>query len=757
MANQQPGIMARLRAAWDVARYGYPLDRVPVAGKSAPFLFPLWRSGNPQWQIIDYSAYVREGFNINTLIYSAIMYKVRSSGIAPLRAYTGSREHPELLPPSHPLAQLVARPSPNGSMTELQGLNEVYLNLSGNSYTMIDRGADNAIVALYALRPDRVFIVPDDGKIKGFYYVPEGRAYNDGVPILPQDMIHVKLPNPLDPLEGMGYGLSPLSSLARSADVDNHITSFLKIFFEQGTMVNGILKYDVPMDDVQINRAKKRWQEMYGGYSNWDEIGVIDQGGSYQQVGMTFEEMGFEKLDERNESRLLGPFGVPAILIGSRIGLMRSTYANYKEARAAFWEDTMVPELMLFEHDYQYYLQTDDDAFVAFDLTNVPALRKDISTLVEAWATLVDRGVPKYNAAEVVGLDLGDLPDGKVVYMPLSLVPMGSSDTGDNESDAGAVEATDDTRQTGKDTIPPITPIVVPTTPIKLLPPSNGSSNGKKKVASRQFTAEQRLGHWKAIDMLARKWERQFGNAAKKQFETERRSILALLGKALAGSYRQKATINWADEAVDVNEYLASAGENWRSAFVPLMQGVMTEQGQRWAIELGMAFDVRNFFAEEWFKEYTLRFAQPINDTTTEGLASLFAQAQAEGWSVPTMQGHITAMFEQWMNGDKTAEDFDWYAERLPPFRTETIARTETMRSSNAGTYNLFTDWGIGSKEWLATMDDRVRDGHMAANGQIVPMTDAFIVDSEELQYPLDPNGSLENTINCRCTTLPVI
>jgi hypothetical protein len=36
-------------------------------------------------------------------------------------------------------------------------------------------------------------------------------------------------------------------------------------------------------------------------------------------------------------------FQVPLILIGARLGLMRSTYANYREARSSFWDETLAP------------------------------------------------------------------------------------------------------------------------------------------------------------------------------------------------------------------------------------------------------------------------------------------------------------------------------------------------------------------------------------------------------------------------------
>lgn len=44
------------------------------------------------------------------------------------------------------------------------------------------------------------------------------------------------------------------------------------------------------------------------------------------------------------ETRMCMAFGVPPILIGSRFGLERSTYANYEQARESFYKETLRPK-----------------------------------------------------------------------------------------------------------------------------------------------------------------------------------------------------------------------------------------------------------------------------------------------------------------------------------------------------------------------------------------------------------------------------
>lgn len=60
------------------------------------------------------------------------------------------------------------------------------------------------------------------------------------------------------------------------------------------------------------------------------------------------------------------------------------------------------------------------------------------------------------------------------------------------------------------------------------------------------------------------------------------------------------------------------------------------------------------------------------------------------------------------------------------------------------------------ARVWVAILDERTRDWHADADGQVAEVGQPFVVDGESLDYPGDPNGSPENIINCRCTAVPV-
>lgn len=134
------------------------------------------------------------------------------------------------------------------------------------------------------------------------------------------------------------------------------------------------------------------------------------------------------------------------------------------------------------------------------------------------------------------------------------------------------------------------------------------------------------------------------------------------------------------------------------------------------------------------------------------------------------------------INTNKALVDYkgtiEEFYERTVGWRSKSIAITETNSAFNSGIqaaavnmqsdYNGFTTraamigpiqklaklamrGGIVYKRWVAQADDRVRDDHADAHGQIKRVHLPFEVGGEGLMFPGDPDGSPDNIINCRC------
>ncbi|MBF6614754.1 MAG: phage portal protein, partial [Chloroflexi bacterium] len=80
------------------------------------------------------------------------------------------------------------------------------------------------------------------------------------------------------------------------------------------------------------------------------------------------------------EARISAAYGVPAIVAGLNIGLARSTYSNYEEARKAFAEQTLAPLWKAVASVIQNDLVPifGNDCYVDFDLNQVRALQTSL-------------------------------------------------------------------------------------------------------------------------------------------------------------------------------------------------------------------------------------------------------------------------------------------------------------------------------------------------------------------------------------------
>lgn len=117
-------------------------------------------------------------------------------------------------------------------------------------------------------------------------------------------------------------------------------------------------------------------------------------------------------------------------------------------------------------------------------------------------------------------------------------------------------------------------------------------------------------------------------------------------------------------------------------------------------------------------------------------------------------------LLEGFMEGesiDKLRDRLRLNVPKLSAPRARTIARTEVISASNAGSLAMVELGGFtGKKGWLATEDERTRPTHRQAEDDYhdspIPLGDAFVVGGFPLHFPGDPTGPPEEIINCRCT-----
>ena len=90
--------------------------------------------------------------------------------------------------------------------------------------------------------------------------------------------------------------------------------------------------------------------------------------------------------------------------------------------------------------------------------------------------------------------------------------------------------------------------------------------------------------------------------------------------------------------------------------------------------------------------------------------------------------------------------------------RADRIARTETHGASTYADQQATSQLGLDlSKEWVAVEDARTREDHSAADGQVVPFADLFLIGDSMMARPGDPNAPAAQVINCRCQSISIV
>ena len=142
----------------------------------------------------------------------------------------------------------------------------------------------------------------------------------------------------------------------------------------------------------------------------------------------------------------------------------------------------------------------------------------------------------------------------------------------------------------------------------------------------------------------------------------------------------------------------------------------------------------------EFAREHTGKNIVGINQTTRKHIAKIVTINLAENLGVAQI-------------AKKIREESD---SRFTRLRSATIARTETHNASSFANHRIAQSMNIPDqqKQWVATLDSRSRDAHLAMNGKTVPIDEDFIVDGRPMGYPSDPRGGASNVINCRCVVI---
>jgi len=357
-----------------------PLER---KDSRAARLIALTTGGRPQWTPRDYAALAAEGFARNPVAYRCTRLIAEAAASTPLAVFVDGRRADD-----HPLKRLLDRPNPEQGGPDLMEQFFGNLQVAGNAYLEAagDAQAPNVIGELYALRPDRMTLVPGPrGWPLAYDYQAAGRTVRiarDADGWLP--VLHLRLFNPTND----HYGFSPLEAAAFAIDVHNASSAWNKALLDNAARPSGALVYSSKdagdrLTDEQFDRLKTELASAHSGTANAGRPLLLEGGLDWRAMSLTPAEMDFTEGKHAAAREIALAFGTPPQLLGIPGD---NTYANYREANAAFWRGTVVPLVERAARALSGWLAAKfPGARIAPDLDAVPALSAERDAL---WSRL---------------------------------------------------------------------------------------------------------------------------------------------------------------------------------------------------------------------------------------------------------------------------------------------------------------------------------------------------------------------------------
>jgi len=331
-----PFVTARTRTANAPARANAAAGAEAKASRVGRLIaFPY--AGKPVWTPRDYAALAREGFMRNAIVYRAVRMIAEATASVPWLLYDGAAEVDD-----HPLLKLLAQPNRQQAGADFREAVVGYLLTAGNAY--IEAVAvDGAPRELYALRPDRMKVVPGpDGWPEAYEYTAGGRTVRftdpgegELAPILQLALFH-----PLDD----HYGFAPVEAAAYALDTHNAAAAWNKALLDNSARPSGALVYSAKdggnLSSEQYERLKGELETGFTGAARAGRPLLLEGGLDWKTMSLSPKDMDFLEAKNAAAREVALAFGVPPMLLGIPGD---NTYANYKEANAAFWRGTVLP------------------------------------------------------------------------------------------------------------------------------------------------------------------------------------------------------------------------------------------------------------------------------------------------------------------------------------------------------------------------------------------------------------------------------
>jgi len=664
-------------------------------------------------------------------VYACI--RVRASSIArlPFQVYRWSRGGNREYLDDHWLATLRERPNsytPEHVLTQeiqadLDAIGDAYLVIVGVDVgatpAAIQRAAQAGALSIHRVPPKRMRVITSEWGVEGY-------EFKDGYGVTKRLdarlVVHVRRPSFRDTPSERFYGdgaVRPLSSLLS--------TELAQTKRDTENAAKGRPTVALSPADSATRWTRDQVQDVRAAYS----ATTREAGGAFISSGhVKIEPLSFPPSEfasgtvrDSNRSATLAALRVPPVLVG----LETANYATAREQKGVFWE-SIADDAVLHGWAWTEIARRagERDIYAELDLSGVQELA---AWKVDAFA--------RANSFWLMGADIDAALRSQGLHAEADLLIASAK-----PSKVAAEPAAEPRSEWW---------------PPRLV----ARAEQPPPIDDEPARAER----WRAIDaQLLSVGERNLNLAVRAFLKAQAERVSAALEEEAGRGFGLAALHRDAFDAM-LGRIFDEVAERKRlddavRADIRRILSRAFDQGQL-DLDLGEGVTYNADRIDELVDEALGQLVRNVTQATKNAVGEIVRAGLAEGQTIADMQFNLMR------------------SEGFSAMRALRIARTETTRSTSAGTEQAYNqaraqvaDQGIRiKKQWLSSRDDATRDAHFALDGQTVETDGHFIVPHEDrhgnLVEPTSMIGMIGSApgqfshpamvVNCRCALVPVV
>lgn len=490
-------------------------------------------------------------------------------------------------------------------------------------------------------------------------------------------------------------GLAPMSAARLSAESSYDALRYNRNFFKNDATPSLVYAWKDVLTDEQYRQEKERLIDSRKGVDNAHRAALVDGGADIKQLGLSQRDMEFIQQFKLTRDDICMVTRVPKNMIAINEDV---NYANALSSRRGFWTDVLIPLIVRIEDKINAELLLPLEYEGHFDLQKIDALNW-------AWLEKIDSAQKLVN----MGFSLNQVNDR--LQLGFEPVPWG-----------------DEPRAL-------VAPALPAPAPVKSIAADFAEGRAPLEISSDMIEKGKRARAWLEIDGKSSPIVAKCAREVRGYFQSAESKLFKKLFKA---SHHDDAILKMGEVDPGIINDIFNDSELARIIDKWINLSLSTGAGS----VLGSTFDltdplVQNSVARHVSKVVEInanmreQLQDVIRDTTQRAVSEGMTEQQAADLLVENIKAKVG--------------EFDRHA--------RTIARTEVHGAYSEGRYEGMMTTFPKAKKWISSRDVKVRDTHARLDGKIVPWKEAF---ANGLQYPLDPAGSAEEVINCRCVMVPV-